>query len=198
MKKSTEKYIKELLENKYLQDQYMEIYEDFESPLNEVFAYFQSTFNRLFEFMNNKSQTNRNFNASESRELLILITKFEEFNYILKTQGEEILTETTYLNHIESAKTFVVPSNGSEIPEGYSKLHIIKFEPIFTLNNRRIGIARNNEKYELKMIGEGAFSNVYSYKDEFLNKKFAVKKAKKAFPQRNYCDLKKSLSFLKD
>ena len=79
MKQSTILYIKDLVKDFKLHDSQIyldDVYKEFPQDIKSLFIYFHAAFNGLFDFMNYKSQSNRHFNADESRELFTLIHSF--------------------------------------------------------------------------------------------------------------------------
>lgn len=57
---------------------YEDVYKDIQNKkLAEIFAKLHASFDELFKFMNHKNESNKHFNAVESRELLSLISFFE-------------------------------------------------------------------------------------------------------------------------
>ncbi len=199
MKKSTELFIQDLLKNHKLHSgtQYLnEVYEDSDPNLKEVFIYFHSNFNGLFDFMNAKYQQNGHFNSFESQQLIHLIKEYNDLTNLLQKDGIEILISDEYKNHITVSDTFLSLSWGSKIPIDYKQLQIVKFDPIFEIKNSHINIKERGDKFELKLIGEGAFSIVHSYKDEYLNRRFAIKTAKKNSEERELERFRKEYDIL--
>lgn len=81
---------------------------------------------------------------------------------------------------LQGCKEFLLESGGSPIPEDFKKIDIIEYEPIFSISNT-IEIKHKDKIIcaSLKLIGEGSYANVFKYKDEFYNKNFVLKRAKK-------------------
>lgn len=52
--------------------------------------------------------------------------------------------------------------------------------------------------YELKMIGEGSYANVYKYKDKFYGKEFVLKRAKKELLEKEIARFKREFEEMKN
>ena len=115
---------------------YHQLYEGYDKKLKTIFVYFHSEFNRLFSFMNEKIDTTKHFNAQESRELINIILEFKDFCKALSGSEKEINVENKYLLAIEACGCFLDRSGGSTIPDDFSLIEIIKYEPIFSICNR--------------------------------------------------------------
>ncbi len=110
---------------------YLKIYEDFWfKNFQIVCAYFHQQLNELFSFMNNKSRINNHYNASESRDLLIIIDEFKTFLTATQDTEYKIILEKAYIDKIKESKTFLKTSWGSTIPDNYKEFEVIKFKPI--------------------------------------------------------------------
>lgn len=87
--------------------------------LRYLFSGIQNHLNWLFKFMNDKSKSNRNFNAQQSRELLSIIEILKKMNHYLgKTELNFSLIDT-YKQHLDYSLTFLKESYGSDIPLDY-------------------------------------------------------------------------------
>lgn len=145
--------------------------------LKKVFSKIHYEINSLFNFMNNKIDINRHFNADQSRELIKWLNEINEFkNTLLNTQFQFNIINY-YEKIIEECEKFLCASGGSDIPEEFKKININNIEPIFYLNE--IVKVHSNISVERKIIGSGSYAKVYKYKDPTYNKYFAIKKAEK-------------------
>lgn len=179
-------------------NRYLNLYSDYSEKFQKIFAYLHSGFDNLFEFMNYKRSTNKHFNADSSRELKSLITYFKDLSHGLKNSENEISISLQYLKMIDYCQTFLQNSGGSPIPEEYQDFQIVKYEPIFEVNSKRITIPSLNQSNELRLIGEGAFSIVKRYKDSYYNKYFALKQAKKDITERELERFRKEFKILQE
>ena len=165
--------------------------------LKNLFAILHQEFNRLFNFM--FSKTNMHFNAEESRQLLAYIKLYEDMEYILRNTEFSFEINNNYKNFINECKKFLVTSCGSEIPSNLNHINIIEYEPIFILNNTvKITTKKGEKTFPIKLIGEGSYASVYKYIDEFYNKNFIIKKAKKDLTPKEIERFKKEYLIMKN
>jgi hypothetical protein len=90
---------------------YEVIYGNLVEPEKEICVCFNSELNRLFHFMNCK--TNRHFNAEPSRDLIKIIEKINQVKLLFRKIGKELVIEDYYKNQINYVETFLVDSGGS-------------------------------------------------------------------------------------
>lgn len=156
-----------------------ELYKDIDNQyLKQLFAIMHQRFNGLLMFMRSKKQSNGHFNAAESRELLRLIKLYEDMRHVLKTTPLSFWLEESYDSILEFCKGFLQESNGSAIPDNLPNFNIIEYEPIFYMSQMiSVPDVSKENKYELKLIGEGSYAKVFKYKDTFYNKFIILKRA---------------------
>lgn len=158
----------------------IELYNNISNQYQQnLFAILHQEFNRLFNFMYSKS--NGHFNAAESRQLMDYIKLYEDMEYVLKNTELSFKINDEYKNLINECKKFLVSSGGSTIPTDLIHVRLIDYGPIFFMM-RTINIKRENieeKRYPIKLIGEGSYAQVFKYKDEFYDKDFVIKRAKK-------------------
>lgn len=156
-----------------------ELYKDIDNQyLKQLFAIMHQRFNDLLMFMRSKKQSNGHFNAAESRELLRLIKLYEDMRHVLKTTPLSFWLEESYDSILEFCKGFLQESNGSAIPDNLPNFNIIEYEPIFYMSQMiSVPDVSKENKYELKLIGEGSYAKVFKYKDTFYNKFIILKRA---------------------
>lgn len=175
-----------------------ELYNDINNIyLKKLFAILHQEFNRLFSFMYRK--TNGHFNANESRELYGYINLYEDMKYVLKETSFSFEINKNYASFIEECKGFLVQSGGSPIPKELRKIKLIEYEPIFTMT-RSVKIVNNIEekRYPIHLIGEGSYAKVFKYTDEFYDKTFVIKQAKKDLNGKEIERFKKEYKTLKE
>jgi serine/threonine protein kinase len=114
----------------------------------------------------------------------------------MKQVGHEIVLSKTYMDAITAARGFLSNSGGSTIPDGFTPIALIKYDPILELANKTVKVTGRNQAYNLKMVGQGAFSIVQRYKDPFYNRDFAVKQAKKTSTERELARFKREYEIL--
>lgn len=175
-----------------------ELYNDINNRyLKKLFAILHQEFNRLFSFMYKK--TNGHFNANESRKLDEYIKLYEDMKYVLKETPLSFEIDKSYGSFIEECKGFLVLSGGSEIPKDLKKIQLIEYEPIFIMTRSVKIVNRMEEKrYPIHLIGEGSYAKVFKYTDEFYNKTFVIKQAKKDLNQKEMERFKKEYQILKE
>ena len=100
-----------------------------------LFAYLHFSYNRLFEFLNNKISVNRHYNADASRELIFVIDLYNKLNKSLNKTKYEFILDKPYLEILSISETFLSSSGGSSIPEDFLRIDIIEIKPIFRLLN---------------------------------------------------------------
>jgi hypothetical protein len=114
---------------------YSQVYDKYPGKYKLIFSIFHQNINYLFHFMNDKIDYNRHFNADQSRELIYIISKLDDLLFNLKNESIEITIIDSYKIIINECKKFLESSGGSRIPENFPKIDIIKYDPIFFIND---------------------------------------------------------------
>lgn len=164
--------------------EYVDLYKEFEdeklrmvlSTLHHLLTESYITMNKLLP----SEDYTRHFWAEDSRKLINII------NIINKLKGKLLNSELSfklddyYANVLKNSKDFLSKSGGSEIPPFTESVDLYYEIPIFIPTNS-LNISREDKKIfsDLKPIGEGSYASVYKYKDEFYDKEFVLKRAKK-------------------
>lgn len=164
--------------------EYVDLYKEFEdeklrmvlSTLHHLLTESYITMNQLLP----SEDYTRHFWAEDSRKLINII------NIINKLKGKLLNSELSfkldnyYANVLKNSKEFLSKSGGSEIPPFTESVDLYYEIPIFIPTNS-LNISREDKKIfsDLKPIGEGSYASVYKYKDEFYDKEFVLKRAKK-------------------
>ena len=164
--------------------EYVDLYKEFEdeklrmvlSTLHHLLTESYITMNQLLP----SEDYTRHFWAEDSRKLINII------NIINKLKGKLLNSELSfklddyYANILKNSKEFLSKSRGSEIPPFTESVDLYYEIPIFIPTNS-LNISREDKKIfsDLKPIGEGSYASVYKYKDEFYDKEFVLKRAKK-------------------
>lgn len=168
-------------------DKYIEFYEDIqEEPLKKIFSIFHYEINWLLVYLNRRLN-NGHYTADESRRLIYWIDEVESLQTKLKKSSYNFEVIPYYREVFSQCKSFLQMSGGSPIPENLKKIDICEMGPILELKSV-IKIERNNLNIisTCKLVGGGSYANVYKYKDQFYNKYFAVKRAKKNLTSKEY------------
>lgn len=164
--------------------EYIDLYKGFENEkLQEVLSTLHYLLIESYSTMNQllpSEDYSRHFWAEDSRKLINII------NIINKLKGKLLNSEFSfklddyYAKIIKNSKEFLSKSGGSEIPPFTESVDLYYEIPIFIPTNS-LNISREDKKIfsDLKPIGEGSYASVYKYKDEFYDKEFVLKRAKK-------------------
>ncbi|AKL98137.1 abortive infection family protein [Endomicrobium proavitum] len=129
-------YIKKINYPHYeMEKLYIDLYEEFSDKYKIIFSYFHQELNKLFEFMNYKITVNRHFNAESSRVLITMNTMIIDLVKALKKESVEIIVNDSYKAILGKCSKFLSNSGGSTIPDTFTKIDIILYDPIFYINN---------------------------------------------------------------
>lgn len=145
----------------------------------KLLAKMHQEFNRLFNFMYSRLNSNKHYTANESRGLLYYIKLYKDLNFVLKDTKYAFEVKNEYKQLIESCTKFLQESGGSLIPDDLIKIELLDYEPIFEMCQSITLPTVTESHYQIKLIGEGSYAQVFKYKDEFYNKFFIIKRAKK-------------------
>lgn len=118
-----------------------------------LFSYLHTSFNGLFQFLNDKITVNHHYNADASRELISLIDFYKKLDKALKETPYEFELDNSYLEVINRCEGFLSGSGGSAIPADFEKINIIEIKPIFTvlyLPDMTKTTSSNNQKQNIK------------------------------------------------
>lgn len=175
-----------------------ELYSDIPNEyLKLLFATLHQEFNRLYRFMYGKS--NGHFNAFESRQLINYIKLYEDLEYVLRNTEFSFKINDDYAELIKQSKDFLVMSGGSSIPDSLKRIYLVDYGPIFKMQKSVKVISVKEEKnYAISLIGEGSYAKVFKYKDEFYNKTFIIKRAKKDLTEKELERFKKEYATMKE
>jgi eukaryotic-like serine/threonine-protein kinase len=169
-------------------NRYIDFYEEIKLPVfKEFFSSYHFHLNNLFKFLNSKLRSNGHYNAHESRELMFLIEEIEAMQSTLKGTQYQFSIIPYYKELLRKCDKFLNESGGSTIPEDFETINIIDAEPIFTFDTE-LSITRADKKvsFPTKTIGSGSYATVHKYKDDYYNRFFVIKKAKKDLTKSEY------------
>ena len=176
---------------------YLDLYNNYDKRVKNIFSFLHQNLNSLIGFMNDKSKTNHHFNADESRSLIFLIETINELKLMLKNTNLAFSVNTDYEAFLKYCDSFLSLSGGSTIPNDYKRFNLIKYDTIFNMNNEiTVNLNTYKTNFKTKIIGSGAYADVYRYKDEFYNEFYAYKKLKKEFTDKELGRFKKEFDFL--
>jgi tRNA A-37 threonylcarbamoyl transferase component Bud32 len=188
--------LKEKYANLQIAAAYTRLYPD-HGPSGRMFASFHQRLNELFSFMNIKAKSNRHYNAEESRSLIALFEEIEDARSILKRVGVNFEIAGDYMQVIEACKLFLSETYGSEIPEDFTKIVLMKYEPAFLLPETEIQLPDRWKNVKLKMVAEGAYAIVYKFTDPEYGTDFALKRAKRGLDEKDLVRFRKEFELLK-
>jgi len=167
----------------YLNNEYEELYDSINNnKLKILFSTLHARLVNLFDTMNDRLPTTHDstahFWADPSRELIETIGIIEPLQRSLKKSQLAFTIDEYYSKILSQCKTFLSRSGGSTIPPNIAKIELYYTIPIF-LSQNSIVIENQKNVSNLQLIGEGSYAQVFKYLDEFYQKTFTLKRAKK-------------------
>lgn len=168
-----------------------------DTEFGHVFSVLHKQLNRHFASINERPGTNKHYWAEPSRELLRLIDDIDNDLHTLKRAGVEVEFDQRYQDAIERCQPWLSPSGGSPVPDGFVKIEIVTYEPIFIVKGDTVVLPNKTERAPLKMVGEGSYAHVYSYIDPLYDTKFAVKRAKRGISERDLLRFRQEFDIMK-
>jgi len=195
-------YLAELRINLKLTDEYEELYESFErKDIILILSTLHSSLLKLFKSMNGRLPTKdhvAHFLADPSRELIDTIDKIETLQRRLSKSEFAFKIEDYNQSIINKCSEFLSSSGGSTIPENMDKIDLFYVNPIFIKCNT-INVKHSNENISQNLIplGEGSYALTYKYHDDFYNKDFVVKKAKRGLTEKELKRFKQEFEIMK-
>jgi hypothetical protein len=164
---------------------------------NRMFADFHQQLNAHFSFMNTKASVNRHFNADDSRQLLDLIAEIDRARTLLRRAGVDFEVDPRYQDVLDECAKFLTRSGGSAIPDEFQPIDLIAYEPMFVRGDAQIAIPDRRDRVDLKLVGSGAYANVYRFTDPVYDVPIAVKRAKRDLDQKDLVRFRGEFSLLK-
>lgn len=178
---------------------FVDIYSDYDSNVKMIFAYFHQELNSSFADINDRATKTKHYWADPSRNLIRVIEEIDNIYTSLLNTKLSFIIEPTYMDHIKYCKKFLSGSGGSTVPDDYEKISIINYDPIFKMNNEIVIKPKmENYKYELKLIGEGSYANVFKFIDAYYKITFAKKKLKADTDEKELERFKKEFQLLSE
>ncbi|WP_308553471.1 protein kinase family protein [uncultured Peptoniphilus sp.] len=179
----------------YIESQYRKIYSDLNIEFIELYKCFKSqklqeifaTIHHLcvenYKLMNQRLPTRENGNyfwADPSRKLIFAIDIALSMQRTLKNSEYAFEIVDYYKEVFRKSEEFLSNSRGSQIPPNMEKIEIYYTMPILLpVNTIKIDSGLSEKNIELKLIGEGSYAKVFSFFDDYYNRKFVLKRAKK-------------------
>jgi serine/threonine-protein kinase len=168
----------------YLNSEYAKHYSCFESEkLKIMLSTLHFMFVDSFTTMNSRLptvETEAHFWADSSRYLLKAIECSENLQDGLRNSKYAFKMDPYYKDVLDKCKTFLSPSGGSSIPPYMQKIRPYYTIPIFLKEDSvEIKNPDGSRTYNLKLIGEGSYAQVFTFRDNFYDKNFVLKRAKK-------------------
>jgi len=162
-----------------------------------VFAILHERLNHHFDSINGRAKSTKHYWADSSREMLALIEELDDVLDTLKTAGFEVVFDAEYRAAVDRCKPWLSMTYGSEVPEDFEQIRLIKFRPVFMRPETTVRLKKRESAVQLKMVAEGSYAVVFSYVDPDYGIKFAVKRAKKGLSERDLHRFKLEFEVLK-
>lgn len=164
--------------------EYTELYQNVENEkLRAILSTIHADMVGTFGTMNERLPTGEHpdhFWADPSRVLIKAITSAESLQRALKNTQYAFKIDEYYASVITQCKNFLNRSGGSTIPPHMEKIELYYTLPVFIpLNSLTVNNPIASNRYNLNLIGEGSYAHVYKYKDDFYQRYFVLKRAKK-------------------
>lgn len=150
-----------------------------------VFANLHESLNSHFASINERARSSRHYWAANSRDFLALIDELNDVLAIFHNCEIIVTFAAGYRAAVDRCTPWIVASYGSEIPDDFEPIDLIKYEPVFVQPDTQITLKKSNSPRNLKMEGEGSYAIVYSFVDPDYGIKFALKRARRNLPSRD-------------
>lgn len=178
LSKKVNLFVKDFVEEP--EEKYLTIYEETSKRNKDVgllFAYLHSVINFYASDFNNR--IGYRFNAGDSRDYLRVIDRLKRFKEMVNGTEYDFYVDENYEEVLKAVEPYLKSSYGSDLPSSLPKFIIKEYDPVFFLLEDGKFRKTNKKSFELSAVGDGSYANVYKYKDEDYNEKFAYKKLKK-------------------
>lgn len=164
-------------------DEFRRLYDD--RQFSRAFASMHERLNQHFHDINGRARTSRHYWAANSRDLLELIDEVDNALAVFAACSITVQFAPEYRAVIDRCRPWLSLTYGSEIPEGFPRIQLITYEPVFIRSDTEMPLVKSGAPQKLKMVGQGAYATVYSYVDPDYGIKFALKRAKKGLTDRD-------------
>ncbi len=180
------------------EEKYLAIYEETSEKNKDVglfFAYIHSVINFYANDFNNRIGSR--FNAGDSRDYLRIIHRLQSFKEMVNGTEYDFCVDKNYEEVLKAAEPYLKSSWGSDLPLDLPKFIIKEYDPVFFLLEDGKIRKKNKKSFKLSAVGDGSYANVYKYKDEDYNEKFAYKKLKKGSTDKEVERFKQEYEIMK-
>lgn len=200
-----ESQYREILSFGPINPEYLDLYKPIKhQKLREILTTLHHDFTTLFKLMNERlptppDESYAHFWAEPSRDLIKRLDIVLGLTRALKDSPFAFEIDEYYSNLFNTCQTFLSSSGGSTLPPGMAKIELYYTIPIFKpLTSITVPQAHSEINYELKLIGDGSYANVYKYKDTFYNRFFILKRAKKDLTDKELARFKREFDVMKN
>ncbi|MYV30075.1 protein kinase [Rhodococcus sp. DSM 6344] len=114
----------------------------------------------------------------------------------LEMAGRSLTLVPEYKRVLEGSTTWLLPSNGSSIPEGFTPVLVEKYDAVFGLADAAIELA-DHSKVDLTLVGEGAYAIVHKFVDPNHDLTIARKKLKRNADDRDIDRFRREYEIMK-
>ena len=198
-----ESQYRELLSCSQINAEYSDLYKSFRNQkLREILMTLHHDLVGLFRTMNERLPTGdheAHFWAEPSRDLIKRIEMIFGLVSSLKETPLAFQIDPYYLDLLTRCRDFLSSSGGSSLPPNMAKVELYYTLPIFLpLSSITISHKQQDFTFDLKLIGNGSYANVYKYKDTFYNRPFILKRAKKELTDKEIARFKREFDVMND
>ena len=198
-----ESQYRELLSCSQINVEYSDLYKSFRNQkLREILMALHHDLVGLFRTMNERLPTGEHeahFWAEPSRDLIKRIEMIFGLVSSLKETPLAFQIDPYYLDLLTRCRDFLSSSGGSSLPPNMAKVELYYTLPIFLpLSSITISHKQQDFTFDLKLIGNGSYANVYKYKDTFYNRPFILKRAKKELTDKEIARFKREFDVMND
>lgn len=198
-----ESQYRELLSCSQINAEYSDLYKSFRNQkLREILMTLHHDLVGLFRTMNERLPTGEHeahFWAEPSRDLIKRIEMIFGLVSSLKETPLAFQIDPYYLDLLTRCRDFLSSSGGSSLPPNMAKVESYYTLPIFLpLSSITISHKQQDFTFDLKLIGNGSYANVYKYKDTFYNRPFILKRAKKELTDKEIARFKREFDVMND
>ena len=198
-----ESQYRELLSCSQINAEYSDLYKSFRNQkLREILMTLHHDLVGLFRTMNERLPTGEHeahFWAEPSRDLIKRIEMIFGLVSSLKETPLAFQIDPYYLDLLTRCRDFLSSSGGSSLPPNMAKVELYYTLPIFLpLSSITISHKQQDFTFDLKLIGNGSYANVYKYKDTFYNRPFILKRAKKELTDKEMARFKREFDVMND
>lgn len=165
--------------DKEIAKEYLDLYDD-QPKYQYVLAWLHEQYNEAFDFMTYKAPHGEggHFNADASRDLISANEKYSTLMRMADNAGVKIQIIPEYARVIKSSGDWLMPTEGSTIPEGLTPITLEKYDSIFEIEDNAITLTGTGNA-PLQFIGEGAYAIVHKFINPNYGIPFARKKLRK-------------------